>query len=50
MGIAKTLDFLMRKRIVPAEEALELGLYEVPSPEELDERSLALARELAEEP
>ena len=26
LGVAKTMDFLMRKRIVPAEEALELGL------------------------
>jgi 2-(1,2-epoxy-1,2-dihydrophenyl)acetyl-CoA isomerase len=51
MGIAKTLDFLMRKRIVPAEEALELGLvHEVAAPEQLEERSLALARELAEGP
>ena len=50
-GVARTLDFLMRKRIVGAEEAFELGLvHEVTSPETLMERSLALARELAAGP
>jgi 2-(1,2-epoxy-1,2-dihydrophenyl)acetyl-CoA isomerase len=51
MGIARTLDFLMRKRIVSADEALELGLvHEVTAPEELLDRALSLARELAEGP
>ena len=51
MGVAKTMDFLMRKRIVSAEEALELGLvHEVTAPESLMERSMALARELANGP
>jgi len=51
MGVAKTIDFLMRKRIVPAEEALELGLlHEVTDPEALESRTLDLARELAEGP
>ena len=51
MGVAKTMDFLMRKRIVSAEEALELGLvHEVTAPDALMERSMALARELANGP
>ena len=37
IGIAKTLDFLMRKRIVLAEEALDLGLlHEVVPGDELE--------------
>ena len=36
IGVAKTMDFLMRKRIVSAAEALELGLvHEVVAPAEL---------------
>jgi 2-(1,2-epoxy-1,2-dihydrophenyl)acetyl-CoA isomerase len=51
MGVARTMDFLMRKRIVSAQEALELGLvHEVTTPEKLMERSFELARELAEGP
>jgi len=51
MGVAKTMDFLMRNKIVPADEALELGLvHEVVKPEELMARSLELARELAAGP
>ncbi len=51
MGVARTMDFLMRKRIVSAEEALELGLvHEVVPPEALEERAMALAKELAEGP
>ncbi len=51
MGVARTLDFLMRKRIVSADEALELGLvHEVAPPEQLMERTLELARELARGP
>ncbi len=51
MGVARTIDFLMRKKIVPAEEALELGLvHEVTPPGDLEERTLALARELADGP
>ncbi len=51
IGVAKTIDFLMRKRIVSAEEALELGLvHEVVPPQELMKRSLELARELADGP
>jgi 2-(1,2-epoxy-1,2-dihydrophenyl)acetyl-CoA isomerase len=51
IGIAKTMDFLMRKRIVNADEALALGLvHEVVPDEELMDRTMALARELAEGP
>jgi 2-(1,2-epoxy-1,2-dihydrophenyl)acetyl-CoA isomerase len=45
------MDFLMRKRIVSADEALELGLvHEVVPDGELEERARALATELAEGP
>ncbi len=51
LGIARAMDFLMRKRIVDAEEALALGLVtEVSAPDELLPRALALATELAEGP
>ena len=51
LGVAKTMDFLMRKRIVSADEALELGLvHEVVPPEQLMERTMELARELANGP
>jgi 2-(1,2-epoxy-1,2-dihydrophenyl)acetyl-CoA isomerase len=51
LGVAGALDFLMRKRIVGAEEALALGLvHEVAEPDDLETRTLALARELAEGP
>ena len=48
LGLAKTLDFLMRKRIVSAEEARELGLvHEVVLGSELASTARDLARELA---
>ena len=48
LGVAGTMDFLMRKRIVDAEEALALGLvHEVVADESLMERTLELAQELA---
>jgi len=51
MGVAKTLDFLMRKRIVDANEALALGLvHEVVDAEALEEATVALATELANGP
>ncbi len=51
LGVAKTMDFLMRNRIVRGEEAKELGLvHEVTPPEALMERTMALARELATGP
>ena len=51
MGVANTMDFLMRKRIVSAEEALKLGLvHEVVDGGDLMERTMALATELANGP
>ncbi|MCY3885491.1 MAG: enoyl-CoA hydratase-related protein [Gammaproteobacteria bacterium] len=51
MGVPKTMDFLMRKRIIRAEEALELGLvHETVGPEELDSRVMQLAQEMANGP
>ena len=51
MGVGRTLDFLLRKRIVDGREALALGLvHEVTAADELLPRSLALAAELAEGP
>ena len=51
LGVAGAMDFLMRKRIVEGPEALALGLvHEVASPDDLDARTLELARELANGP
>ena len=51
IGVAKTLDFLMRSRIVSGQEAFELGLvHEAVAPGQLMERTMALARELADGP
>ncbi len=51
IGVARTLDFLMNKRIVSAQEALAMGLVnDVVAPEQLMERSMAMAKELAEGP
>jgi 2-(1,2-epoxy-1,2-dihydrophenyl)acetyl-CoA isomerase len=51
LGVARTMDFLMRKRIVEADEALALGLvHEVVDPAELNAAALALAEELANGP
>lgn len=51
LGLARALDFLMRKRIVTAEEALALGLvHEVVAPHELEAAAEALALELATGP
>lgn len=51
LGVKRTLDFLLHKRIVDAAEAKDLGLInEVVDDDVLMERSLALATELAELP
>ena len=51
LGVAKTMDFLMRKRIVTAAEALDLGLvHEAVEPEQLMPRTMDLAKELAHGP
>ena len=51
LGVAGTMDFLMRKKIVQAEEALELGLvHEVVPSANLETETMALATELANGP
>lgn len=51
MGVARTMDFLMRKRIVDAQEALELNLvHEVVPAAQLEERAMALATDFANGP
>lgn len=51
LGVARTLEFLMRKRIIEAPEALALGLvHEVVEPEKLMDRALEFATELANGP
>jgi len=51
MGIARTMDFLMRNRIVGGQEALSLGLvHEVVPIDQLMDRAHALAVELANGP
>lgn len=51
LGVARAMDFLIRKRMVTAAEALDLGLvHQVVPPGELLDRAIALARELAEGP
>ena len=51
LGVAKTLEFLMRKRIISAEEALDLGLVtEVVPAADLEAATLAFATELANGP
>ena len=51
LGVAKTMDFLMRKRIVDADEALRLGLVsEVVEPDRLEDAAMTLATELANGP
>lgn len=51
LGVSRTLEFLMKKRIVEASEALEMGLVnEVVAGDELEERTVAWATELANGP
>ena len=51
LGVAKAMDFLMRRRIVDADEALALGLvHEVVAKDELEAATMALATELANGP
>jgi 2-(1,2-epoxy-1,2-dihydrophenyl)acetyl-CoA isomerase len=51
LGLPRALDFMLRKRIVGAEEALALGLLnEVVAPDALVSAAMALAAELAEGP
>ena len=51
LGVARAMDFLMRKRIVQAEEAAQLGLvHQVVPAEELEAETMSLATELANGP
>ena len=51
MGVARTMDFLMKKKIVDADEALALGLVnEVVAPDELEASAMDLATEFANGP
>ena len=51
LGLARALDFLMHKRIVDAQQALDLGLVtQVVPAAELDDAALDYARELANGP
>jgi len=51
LGLARAMDFLMRKRIVSAEEAADLGLvHEVVDAEGLEAATMSLAQELANGP
>lgn len=51
LGLAGALDFLMRRKIVTADEALSLGLvHEVVAPDELMANTMALAAEFANGP
>ena len=51
LGVARAMDFLIRKRMVTAAEALDLGLvHDIVPPGELLDRAISLARELAEGP
>jgi 2-(1,2-epoxy-1,2-dihydrophenyl)acetyl-CoA isomerase len=51
LGVAKTMDFLMRNHILSGQEAYDLGLvHEVVPPDKLLDAALALARELANGP
>jgi 2-(1,2-epoxy-1,2-dihydrophenyl)acetyl-CoA isomerase len=51
IGVAKTLEFLLKNRIVDGVEAKELGLvHEAVAPEMLMPRAMEFAREIAEGP
>jgi 2-(1,2-epoxy-1,2-dihydrophenyl)acetyl-CoA isomerase len=51
LGVARAMDFLMRKRIVSGTEAAELGLvHEVVEPDKLMDAAMELATELANGP
>lgn len=51
MGVAKTMDFFINKRIVSAQEALDLGLlHEVVPDAELEQRAMDMATEIANGP
>tara|TARA_A100000164_G_scaffold51292_1_gene39954 strand:- start:666 stop:1070 length:405 start_codon:yes stop_codon:yes gene_type:complete len=51
LGVAKAMEFMMRKKIVTAQEALNLGLVSQVTPnEQLEEEAMSFALELANGP
>ena len=51
MGVAKSMDFFINKRVLSAEQALELGLlHEVVADQELESRVMELAKDIANGP
>ncbi len=51
LGVGRAMDFMLRNRIVPADEALRLGLvHEVAPRDQLMDRAYTLAEELAKGP
>ena len=51
MGVAKTMDFFVNKRIVSAQDALDLGLvHEVVADAELEDRVMDMATNIAKGP
>ena len=51
MGVAKSMDFFINKRILSAEQALELGLlHEVVADDDLESRVMEMATEIANGP
>lgn len=51
IGVGKTMEFLMRNKIVSGQEALDMGLvHHCVAPEDLMSSTMELARELAEGP
>ena len=51
MGVSKSMDFFMDKRIVTAQQALDLGLlHEVVADEQLEGRVMEMAQDLANGP
>ena len=51
IGLAKTMDFLINKRIVDAETAMDLGLlHEIVEPDQLEGRTMELATDIANGP
>ena len=51
LGVGRAMDFMLRNRVVPADEALQLGLvHEVAPRDQLMDRAYALVEELAKGP
>ena len=51
LGVARTMEFLMKKKIVDADEALALGLvHDVVAPEQLEAATMDLATDFANGP